>query len=277
MIVTFLLYQSSSILAEDNLFPRIIIPDFLSSYSIASCSSNVVNTLSIEGNSKVQARNFSYSDALFSSPIISNASINLSGNAYVNSNAIVAPQHNVSINGNANLTGDIIIANDILDCSISNINELIEWIKINNQNELIPNTNKGRTSWGCSDNPLEWEFCLKQNESITLPSGIYWFTKWIQYNNSKIYVNGYVFILVTGEINIQDNANVNADNNPYNLLIYQIADQQQYYYEFNLSGNSKINALLYMPFSKINLSGNEIAVWLDYLMCNKTKTVLKAL
>ncbi|MGQ9620455.1 MAG: S-layer homology domain-containing protein [Bacteroidales bacterium] len=250
--------QSNIIKADSSSSPDFIIPNFLSAYTVTACSIDSQFPLKIEGNTRIIARDFSSSNELFGASIRSNASIKVSGNAYLNGDAFVAPGNEVIVNGNAEISGSIITANDILNCSIDTISELLAWVKQNHHNELIPITNQGRLPWGCAGNPAEWEFCLNANESITISEGIYWFTKWTQSGNSHVTFNGYVRIFVTGEININGNATVNSEANPYNLLIYQVPENPSTLFEFTLSGNSIFNALLYAPNSSVHLSGQSV-------------------
>lgn len=255
MLLSFL---SNIIKADSSSSPYFIIPNFLSEYTVTACSIDSKFPLKIEGNARIVARDFSSSNELFGASIRSNASIKVSGNGYLNGDAFVSAENEVILNGNAEISGSVITANEILDCSIDNISELLAWVKQNHQNELIPITNQGRLPWGCGGNPVEWEFCLNANESITLSEGIYWFTKWTQSENSHVTVDGYVRIFVIGEININGNATVNSESNPYNLLIYQVPENPSTFFEFVLSGNSIFNALMYAPNSSVHLSGQSV-------------------
>ena len=177
--------------------------------------------VSAEGNAYAAARIFSNTTECFGGNLRSNGCIELEGNAYINGDAIPAPGSSVKIKGHAIVTGATAPANQLLDCSIANLNDLVMWVKQNHQNAQIPFTDKGRLPW-CSDNVKEsiferentnipdsdtqWNFCLKENETIHLPAGIYYFTNWNQKKSSKIIVDGYVRILLTGSFELKENS-----------------------------------------------------------------------
>ena len=229
----------------------------LGKYAGISCkSSSNKAPLQVDGNVVIAARSFLNPAETFGGNLRSNGDSKVSGNGIVNGDATPAPGHLVKIHGNGAVAGSVEPANELLDCSMGDLTQLVAFVKLNNQNALIPTTNQGRLPWGCNGNSGDLpDFCLLQNESITLSTGIYWFSSWTQFSNSNVTINGYVRILVTGSIHLHDNASVNSEKNPYDLLIFDLPEGEQYNFELSISGNVMFNALIFAPDVRTHFSG----------------------
>jgi len=232
-----------------------------SEYAGLHCSNS--NLAQLSGNSQTKAWDVLLASFVAEGSISSNDSIKVSGNGFIDGDAIPAPEHNVIINGNGSVTGSMIPAEELVDCSIGDLLILSGWgVKENHINNQIPVTNTGRLPWECDMNPAPppgadgpWNFCLKENETVHISAGIYWFSSWTQRSGSRIILDGYVRILVTGPMHFEGDATVNAEQSPHNLLIFYYPESPL---ELKLDGDAVINGLLYSPFSNAHLTGKSI-------------------
>lgn len=149
-------------------------------------------------------------------------------------------------------------ATELFECSIDDLSSLIEYVRASNDNAKIGLTDSGRLPWGCGDlheESYEWDFCLKDNEVITIPTGTYWFTSWHQSGGSRVLFDGYARILVTGSISLQESSGINAGGNAYDVLIFHFPELST---GITMAGTVQLSGLIYSPNEKIHLSGQSI-------------------
>ncbi|OGS20311.1 MAG: hypothetical protein A2252_11880 [Elusimicrobia bacterium RIFOXYA2_FULL_39_19] len=196
-----------------------------------------INGIKINGNPKIAGN------------IRSNGDINLTGKAIVYGDAYA---EKIDFTGKSTVTGQII--QNALKTNPTPIDlEEISTIAIqNNDNNIIPLTQKGR-------NPLDknLKFKMTDKDSITLSTGLYYFTEMDISGNSTINVNGNVNIFCTGKIKLTGKSVLNYTSNANNLIIFvNKNDKSKEAEKIEITGDSQVKAIIYAPYSAIEISGN---------------------
>lgn len=106
--------------------------------AIACSSSGNAESLQLSGNAKTVARTFTNPMEIFGGNVRSDAGIMISGNAIVNGDATPAPGYIVDLKGNGAVIGSVEPAEELLECSIGDLSQLISWVMENNDNASIP-------------------------------------------------------------------------------------------------------------------------------------------
>jgi len=190
------------------------------------------DTIQMSGNAYTDAYDSSkgpYSAASRSNNghVRTNGNIALSGNATIGGNAIPGPNQQVTMAGNAAVTGSTTAATS--PASYTPV--------------TVPG---GATSLGA--------LSVSGNKTRTLTAGTYVASSISITGNAKLIINasgGPVNLYVTGNISVAGNGIANATNLPSNLMIYQSGNSG-----IAFSGNADFYGTIYAPESPLTVSGN---------------------
>ncbi|OGS22805.1 MAG: hypothetical protein A2252_10795 [Elusimicrobia bacterium RIFOXYA2_FULL_39_19] len=204
--------------------------------------------------------------------------ININGNVKVIGS--LRSNNQIEINGNPGITGDIycetiaIKGNPLVTGAtyqnvgpiITNpvdLTPIVDSVSQFNNNNTIPLLNNNKSAVD-----KKGVLVLKSKEVLALTTGLYYLNGMELSAESKLEITGKVEILCTGKIVLSANAQLNYNNNPYNLTIYvsswginiweednKKSKTKEEKTEIKLSGNALINALVYAPYSEARLSG----------------------
>lgn len=236
------------------------LPSF-GSYVLAACrpadelKGKNTNTLKLGGQAHTYARGFGSADEQFGGSIRSNADIDLSGQANVNGDAVPGSGFSVQTKGKAEVAGSTDPAEDAIDCRQEDLGSLIAWIEANHENDLIGESDQGQLPWGKSKDSDPFPFELGKGEVFHLPAGVFWFSSWKQGPDSQVVVDGYTRILLTGSFDLSDGAQVNADESPYNLLVFHLPQGSQST-KWHVQSKAVLNGLFYAPDLDASLAGD---------------------
>jgi RHS repeat-associated protein len=153
--------------------------------------------------------------------VASNGNIKMSGGANVHGNATAGPGKTVSNSGSSYVTGTKSSATALIDCKPIDLTALATSLQASNDNAKLPRTGQGK-------DPLtgtaHTDFNLSGGDTITLPGGTYYFTKFTMSGGSVVNITGPVRILSTGDVNISggsvNNAPTGSAYTPYRLRFY---------------------------------------------------------
>lgn len=157
----------------------------------------------------------------------SNGSMALSGNATIGGNAVPGPNQQVTMSGNAKVTGSTTPA--AAPATYAPV--------------TAPG---GATSLGA--------LSLSGNRTRTLTAGTYLVNSISITGNARLIINaaaGPVNLYVTGNISVAGNGIANASNLPSNLMIFQSGSSG-----ISFSGNADFFGTIYAPQSPLTISGN---------------------
>lgn len=204
--------------------------------------------------------------SLFNHAIFSNTSIQLSGNAIIDSynsddgayNAGTAGNNGdigtnstsnsiVSLTGNARVEGDASIGPDgdtSTAISLSGHADITGTeAAAEETTELTPQTTSASSSGALS---------LSGNTTLTLSAGTYHYSSISITGNARITATGAVSIYVDGNISIAGNGFSTSSNKPTNMLIYSSGSSVSF------SGNANFYGAMHAPNASVSNSGNGI-------------------
>ena len=171
-----------------------------------------------------------------------NGDIRLSGGALVNGNAVAGPGKNVSVLGNARVTGTTSNASVAEGCTPINLAGLAATLAASNSNATIPLTQKGNHALSGTD------FSMSANDALALPAGTYYFTSFKLTGGATITLTGPTRILCTGRVDITGGGFVNPQ--PYRLRLWISGAGP-----FTLNGGATLGAFVYAPSAPANIAG----------------------
>ena len=153
--------------------------------------------------------------------VASNGNIKMSGGALVDGDATAGPGKTVSNSGSSRVTGTKSSATSLVDCKPIDLAALAATLQASNDNGKIPLTGQGK-------NPLtgttHTDFNLSGGDTLTLPGGTYYFTKFTMSGGSIVKITGPVRIFCTGDVSISggsvNNAATATAYTPYRLRVW---------------------------------------------------------
>lgn len=206
-------------------------------------------TLTLNGNSTVDSVGTSGgSGAGDQGHVVSNSDVVLNGSAKVKGNATCGPGKRVQKNGGASvtgLTGALATARNPVPISLQGLDVQLA---AQNDNGRIGKTNKNQS-------PLQGagktDLVLNGNETITIPSGTYFFTQITINGGSQLNLSGLTRILCTGPITINGNSTVNGGGNPSLLRLWTSGRY------VTLNGGA-LKGIVYAPLTTTTIDGGAV-------------------
>jgi hypothetical protein len=207
-------------------------------------------TLRLAGQAGTSARSFGSEAEGFGGHVRSNGDIRVEGQGRVDGDATPGPGRTVVVRGQGVVTGSTAPAAESLNCSVGDLEALVAWVRANHRNAQIPPTDRGRLPW-CGE-AGGWDFCLEAGETVHLPAGVYMFTGWHQESGSRVILDGYVRILLMGEMELEGDAGVNPGGSPYDLLVFFVPSEEA---EWKVENRAVVRALVYGPGADLRVAG----------------------
>jgi|GEM_PF-2216753 len=194
----------------------------------------------IRGKVNAQSSQRSSNSAL----LLSNGNCNVMDNAFVGGDVFAGPGKTVTVDPNAVVTGEIGTKEEECSCVPVNLSTVIGELIEENNNALVPLTEKGR-------DPLDEDgnLVVRGSDTLILPAGEYLFSSVKINGGSTLSVDGRVFLTVDGPIEIDGTSSLNPEGNPYYLIIYTTTD------EVVMGGDTDASATFYIPNGIFKLFG----------------------
>jgi len=153
--------------------------------------------------------------------VASNGNIKMSGGALVDGDATAGPGKTVSNSGSSRVTGLKSSAASAFQCKPVDLTSLTTSLQTSNDNAKIPLSAQGKNALTGTSHT---DFSLSGGDSVTLPAGTYYFTKFTLSGGSIVNIAGSVRILCTGTVSISggsvNNAAAGGAYTPYRLRFW---------------------------------------------------------
>lgn len=95
---------------------------------------------------------------------------------------------------------------------------------------------------------------LRNHETLTLPSGIYWYENIQITDNGQLNFSGPAIVYVSDKVKVSGNGIGSAGNLPTNLIIYVGGEDQNDDDKVQLSGNAELYAGIFAPNAKVKIN-----------------------
>jgi hypothetical protein len=175
--------------------------------------------------------------------IASNGNVKMTGGALVNGNVTAGPGKTITINGNASATGTKSNATVAESCTPVDLAQLVNDLRTTNDNGKIPHTSKGNNPLGS----VATEFSMSGQETLTLPPGTYYFTKFTVTGGATITFTGATRILCSGKVDLTGGTVTNP--NAFKLRFWISGAGP-----FSLSGGASLAAFVYAPSASATIA-----------------------
>ncbi len=204
----------------------------LADYAVSS-----IENIAISGHAKVKGN------------VAANETAQISGNAGLTGDVTAST---LTKSGNAVVTGDIKIANPGINQNAINLDALRDIVSVANDNDKIPPTSRGKPAI-TEDGILK----LASRDTLTITTGTY-YLKGIEISaRAQLFCDGKVNILLDGKAVIAGQGEIytNVTASPFDTLIYQASTQT-----INVSGKGRFDAMIYAPYSSVDVTGQGISL-----------------
>lgn len=200
----------------------------------------VLNTTPLTDNILASCGDISLSGhARVAGPLRSNGNVNLSGDAMINGDVTAAT---VNTTGHAEVAGQISQSPRSLNCLPSDLTAALQLLTTSNDNANIP---AGFLKAGV--------LRITGKNTLTLPSGDYLVDRLELSGGSRLIANGSVRIFVRQSIDLTGQSIAGTMASPLTIFSNSTGT-------LSLSGAAQLQAILYAPTAKMNLSGQARAI-----------------
>jgi hypothetical protein len=205
--------------------------------ALSSC-----NDMSIAGSAIVGSAGLTTgAEASGLGDVLANGNLVLDGSSLeVDGNAMAGAQ--VITNGQPVVTGTIGTLAEPIDCSVVDLATLYAGLDSENDNDLVPLTQRGRDPLSGRD--LE----VKANDVLTLPAGTYLFSSIKLSGRAEIALEGPVRLLVAGDVALAGKTLINQLGSPYDLRIWSTGS-------IAIEGQAVVRALIWAANGELRLNG----------------------
>lgn len=188
----------------------------------------------------------------------------IAGNPAITGDAAsVFSNHHVSLAGSFEIEGDVISGGTVsIDGSnlpdgriVENATRIdapdptedVRAAELDNDNDRIPCVEQGNKCVSpVSDGALE----LNSTESVTLPTGEYYFTSIRINGQAQLHIDGEVVIYLAGEATLNGGSSTNPSSDSLTIVSSSDAD-------IELNGNADSQMAIYAPFAAVRFSGTQ--------------------
>lgn len=184
---------------------------------------------------------YSVSTAGEEGDVCSGRGITVSGSLEINGDVMASFPYSVTVNGSkAVITGTVEALTDMMTAPTAEIGDAV----MDNDNELIELTDRGSEPWRSGTN-----FWLSANDSITLPSGSYYFESFTMKSGSTLTLTGPTTLFIAGDFDMSGYGIVNESADPNDLMIISTGSS------FKMNGTVDFFGSVLAPFADVSLGG----------------------
>jgi len=180
----------------------------------------------------------------------SNGDVTLDGGVEVDGDATAGPNGRIVHHGKpSTVTGAELVATERFDCAPIDLATLRSVLEGSNDNAALPQTAKGKDPLGGKTGR---SLSLKGHDSLTIPAGSYLFDDLSLAGGASLVLDGPVRILVTGSIDLQGGATVNAGGAAYDLRLWSAGPS------VSIGSQVEVRGFLYAPDAEVRLTGKSL-------------------
>ncbi|MBI4655317.1 MAG: polymer-forming cytoskeletal protein, partial [Elusimicrobia bacterium] len=201
-----------------------------------------------------------------------NGHVNVYGNVYakevdLNGQSIIHENvyfETIKIDAQSKVIGQLIKETVTVSTYPINLEQITRYVINNNDNNKLPLTEKGKS---VLDKDLK--FKIDDKDKIILSTGVYYFNEIKINGESHVIINGNVDILCQGKVKVDGKSGFNTEGASYNLVIFVDREKDEESDkkdkeeieagEIKINGESRIQSVIYAPYSKIEINGKSKA------------------
>jgi len=180
----------------------------------------------------------------------SDGDITLDGGVEVHGDATAGPGGQILRHGKPSLvTGTESVATEPFDCAPVDLDALRAALEASNDDGALPQTAKGKDPLSGQDGR---SLVLNGHDSLTIPAGTYLLGDLRLAGGATLVLDGRVEILVTGTIDVQGGAQINADGGAYDLRLWSAGAS------VSIDSQAVVRGFLYAPSAAVHLGGKSL-------------------